>query len=107
MVWRRDRLFANGNTLFFLVKSGAVVFLTSHYVLGVVILFFGWVNKLGVPGGGRTHNLWRRRPTLYPIELQVRKCYSSSTINICIFPEKFYSFVMILLIEGVFLLDLL
>ena len=25
----------------------------------------------GAPGGDRTHNLWRRRPTLYPIELRV------------------------------------
>ena len=25
------------------------------------------------PGGGRTHNLWLRRPTLYPIELQARR----------------------------------
>ncbi len=24
------------------------------------------------PGGGRTHNLWLRRPTLYPIELRAR-----------------------------------
>jgi hypothetical protein len=23
-------------------------------------------------GGGRTHNLWLRRPTLYPIELRTR-----------------------------------
>jgi hypothetical protein len=22
------------------------------------------------PGGGRTHNLWLRRPTLYPVELR-------------------------------------
>ena len=27
----------------------------------------------GVPGGDRTHNLWRRRPTLYPIELRVHQ----------------------------------
>jgi hypothetical protein len=25
------------------------------------------------PGGGRTHNLWLRRPTLYPVELRARK----------------------------------
>src|SRR5216117_1589236 len=24
------------------------------------------------PGGGRTHNLWLRRPTLYPVELRAR-----------------------------------
>ncbi len=27
----------------------------------------------GVSGGDRTHNLWRRRPTLYPIELRIQK----------------------------------
>ena len=27
----------------------------------------------GAPGGDRTHNLWLRRPTLYPIELQAQK----------------------------------
>ena len=26
----------------------------------------------GAPGGGRTHNLRLRRPTLYPVELQAR-----------------------------------
>jgi hypothetical protein len=25
------------------------------------------------PGGGRTHNLWLRRPTLYPVELRARE----------------------------------
>ena len=24
------------------------------------------------PGGGRTHNLWLRRPTLYPVELRAQ-----------------------------------
>src|SRR5436305_14423847 len=24
------------------------------------------------PGGGRTHSLWLRRPTLYPVELRAR-----------------------------------
>ncbi len=28
--------------------------------------------KRNASGGGRTHNLWLRRPTLYPIELRVR-----------------------------------
>jgi|KBSMisStaDraftv2_1062788.scaffolds.fasta_scaffold168897_3 hypothetical protein len=25
------------------------------------------------PGGGRTHNLWLRRPTLYPVELRAQR----------------------------------
>ena len=25
------------------------------------------------PGGGRTHNLWLRRPTLYPVELRAQQ----------------------------------
>ena len=30
--------------------------------------------RLGsAPGGGRTHNLWLRRPTLYPVELRARQ----------------------------------
>ena len=29
--------------------------------------------KSGVSGGDRTHNLWRRRPTLYPIELRIHR----------------------------------
>jgi hypothetical protein len=28
---------------------------------------------LTASGGGRTHNLWLRRPTLYPIELRTRR----------------------------------
>ncbi|SVC70657.1 uncharacterized protein METZ01_LOCUS323511 [marine metagenome] len=27
----------------------------------------------GTRGGGRTHNLWLRRPALYPIELRARQ----------------------------------
>jgi hypothetical protein len=27
--------------------------------------------KSSAPGGGRTHNLWLRRPALYPVELRV------------------------------------
>ena len=27
---------------------------------------------INAPGGGRTHNLWLRRPTLYPVELRAR-----------------------------------
>src|SRR5215470_15471441 len=40
--------------------------------------FFLWVGALrlqdrgNAPGGGRTHNLWLRRPTLYPVELRAR-----------------------------------
>ena len=36
---------------------------------------YGFCRKLqksGAPGGGRTHNLRLRRPTLYPVELRVR-----------------------------------
>ncbi len=28
--------------------------------------------RSSAPGGGRTHNLWLRRPTLYPVELRAR-----------------------------------
>jgi hypothetical protein len=31
------------------------------------------VGATNASGGGRTHNLWLRRPTLYPIELRTRK----------------------------------
>ena len=30
-------------------------------------------NRDGTRGGGRTHNLWLRRPALYPIELRARQ----------------------------------
>ena len=33
--------------------------------------------RSGTRGGGRTHNLWLRRPALYPIELRAQKNYSS------------------------------
>ena len=32
------------------------------------------------PGGGRTHNLWLRRPTLYPVELRARKSVQDNLI---------------------------
>ena len=33
------------------------------------------------PGGGRTHNLWLRRPTLYPVELRVRVRSAESVVG--------------------------
>jgi hypothetical protein len=30
------------------------------------------MSNLTASGGGRTHNLWLRRPTLYPVELRMR-----------------------------------
>lgn len=32
----------------------------------------GFFSEVGAPGGSRTHDLWLRRPTLYPSELQAR-----------------------------------
>src|SRR5438128_5400002 len=32
--------------------------------------------RSSAPGGGRTHNLWLRRPTLYPVELRARETAS-------------------------------
>ena len=46
----------------------------------------------GAPGGDRTHNLWRRRPTLYPIELRVHLfCLSCLTLLFYFFPAKYLS----------------
>ena len=36
-------------------------------------------NHFGTPGKIRTYDLWLRKPTLYPAELRVHKCYKSST----------------------------
>src|SRR5947207_788261 len=33
------------------------------------------------PGGGRTHNLWLRRPTLYPVELRARVLPKTGVVN--------------------------
>ncbi len=39
----------------------------------------GNISKSNAPGGGRTHNLWLRRPTLYPIELRVLEEWQNAT----------------------------
>ena len=36
----------------------------------------------GAPGGVRIPNLWFRRPTLYPIELQAHVCFFQNKIII-------------------------
>ncbi len=41
---------------------------------------------IGVPGEVRTRNLWRRRPTLYPIELRVHNSYMASEANFLLRP---------------------
>ena len=33
------------------------------------------------PGGGRTHNLWLRRPTLYPVELRMRQVSTIGSVG--------------------------
>ena len=44
---------------------------TEHTPLHLVVKKSGnLVEKSGTRGGGRTHNLWLRRPALYPIELR-------------------------------------
>ncbi len=40
-------------------------------------------NLLTIPGATRTHNLWLRRPTLYPIELRGRNHITCYIISAC------------------------
>ncbi len=41
---------------------------------------------LNIPGATRTHNLWLRRPTLYPIELRGRNYITHYIISACPHP---------------------
>ena len=45
------------------------------------------------PGGGRTHNLWLRRPTLYPVELRAQSEQELATD-----PADFHRFSDVLLL---------
>lgn len=55
--------------------------------------------KFGAPGEVRTRNLWRRRPTLYPIELRVQYLTTNIAyiINFIKNPVFFLFFYKILL----------
>ena len=46
------------------------------------------VLQSGVPGGIRTRDLWRRRPTLYPAELRVQQITA-----VLIPPKKFKCYI--------------
>ena len=48
------------------------------------------------PGGGRTHNLWLRRPTLYPVELRAQGERELSTDPTDF--HRFYNVVLLLLL---------
>src|SRR5206468_343572 len=55
-------------------------FFFKSFLRGPGLSFFGPIvfDRCGMalldftPGGGRTHSLWLRRPTLYPVELRAR-----------------------------------
>ena len=69
--------------LFLDIKPGEAL-LTPRYSNKKFPLIGGFF--IGVPGEVRTRNLWRRRPTLYPIELRVHNSYMASEANFLLRP---------------------
>ena len=49
----------------------------SYYSFITVALF----QEFTASGGARTHNLWLRRPTLYPVELRMRQVWTIGSVR--------------------------
>ena len=52
-----------------------------YYVFIIALAKRFILNDLSASGGARTHNLWLRRPTLYPVELRMRQVWTIGSVR--------------------------